>query len=98
MLEGEAGAYPVRVGAAKPVRYQRVHVLLRFIIWLVVSWIGNTLMVLGLLLGPVISAVLIGQRGGEAFHERYGATYAKAVAFLVGLEGYLFYVTDHDHT
>ena len=84
----------MRVSAEMPDRFQRVQVLLRLGIGLVFWLISNNLLLLGFLLGPVVSAILIGRRGGERFHERYGMTYAKVVAFQSGLQGYLFYATD----
>jgi hypothetical protein len=40
--------------------------------------------------GPIVSAVLIGQKGGAEFHAQNGATYAKVIRFLTGLQAYLF--------
>ncbi len=46
------------------------------------------------LAGPVVSAVLVAQRGGDEFHAGFGENYRKLVAFLVGIQAYLFLGTD----
>ena len=84
-------AYPVSVRVAKPDRFQRVHLLLRIGLWIVVTYVFNSFL---LLAGPVISAVLVAQRGDQSFHERYGEIYGKVVAFMMGLLGYMFFASD----
>ncbi|MCZ6546461.1 MAG: DUF4389 domain-containing protein [Chloroflexi bacterium] len=84
-------AYPVSVSVVKPDRFQRVHLLLRIGLWVVVTYLFNSFL---LLAGPVISAVLVAQRGDQSFHERYGEIYGKVVAFIMGLQGYMFFASD----
>ncbi len=91
MSEAAMSAYPVSVSVAKPDRFQRVHLLLRIGLWLVVTYLFNSFL---LLAGPVISAVLVAQRGDQSFHERYGEIYGKVVAFIMGLQGYMFFASD----
>lgn len=91
MSEAAMSAYPVSVSVAKPDRFQRVHLLLRIGLWVVVTYLFNSFL---LLVGPVISAVLVAQRGDQSFHERYGEIYGKVVAFMMGLQGYMFFASD----
>ena len=91
MSEAAMSAYPVSVSVAKPDRFQRVHLLLRIGLWIVVTYLFNSFL---LLAGPVISAVLVAQRGDQNFHERYGEIYGKGVAFMMGLQGYMFFASD----
>lgn len=91
MSEAAMSAYPVSVSVAKPDRFQRVHLLLRIGLWVVVTYLFNSFL---LLAGPVISAVLVAQRGDQSFHERYGEIYGKVVAFIMGLQGYMFFASD----
>ena len=91
MSEAAMSAYPVSVSVAKPDRFQRVHLLLRIGLWIVVTYGFNSFL---LLAGPVISAVLVAQRGDQSFHERYGEIYGKVVAFMMGLQGYMFFASD----
>ena len=91
MSEAAMSAYPVSVSVAKPDRFQRVHLLLRIGLWIVVTYAFNSVL---LLAGPVISAVLVAQRGDQSFHERYGEIYGKVVAFIMGLQGYMFFASD----
>lgn len=91
MSEAAMSAYPVSVSVAKPDRFQRVHLILRIGLWVVVTYLFNSFL---LLAGPVISAVLVAQRGDQSFHERYGEIYGKVVAFIMGLQGYMFFASD----
>ena len=91
MSEAAMSAYPVSVSVATPDRFQRVHLLLRIGLWVVVTYLFNSVL---LLAGPVISAVLVAQRGDQSFHERYGEIYGKVVAFMMGLQGYMLFASD----
>jgi len=91
MSEAAMSAYPVSVSVAKPDRFQRVHLLLRIGLWVVVTYLFNSFL---LLAGPVISAVLVALRGDQSFHERYGEIYGKVVAFMMELQGYMLFASD----
>ena len=89
MSEAAMGAYPVSV--AKPDRFERVHLLLRIALWILLAPVLNS----GLLLaGPIITAVLVAQKNDASFHERFGETYGKVVGFIVGLQGYMSFASD----
>ncbi len=91
MSEAAMGAYPVSVSVAKPDRFERVHLLLRIALWIVLAPVLNS----GLLLaGPIITAVLVAQKNDASFHERYGEIYGKVVAFIMGLQGYMSFASD----
>lgn len=93
MSEQATAGYPVQVSMESPRRFQRVHVLLRIGIWIVLGWLSNVGLGFVFLAGPVVTAVLVAQ-GGDGFHTRYGETYRKVVSFWTGLQGYLFFGTD----
>lgn len=93
MSEQATAGYPVQVSVESPGRFQRVHVLLRIGIWIVLGWLSNVGLGFVFLAGPVVTAVLVAQ-GGDGFHTRYGETYRKVVSFWTGLQGYLFFGTD----
>ncbi len=91
MSEAAMSAYPVSVSVAKPDRFQRVHLLLRIGLWIVVTYLFNSFL---LLAGPIITAVLVAQKNDASFHERFGETYGKVVGFIVGLQGYMSFASD----
>ena len=84
---------PIQSASASPNRTasNAWHLLLRIGLWIVVTYVFNSFL---LLAGPVISAVLVAQRGTRGFHERYGEIYGKVVAFMMGLLGYMFFASD----
>ncbi len=94
MSEATVGGYPVQISFERPERYQRVHLLLRIGIWIILGWMVNTVVAILYLAGPIISAVLVAQRGGDEFHSTYGETYEKVVALLTGISAYLYLGTD----
>ena len=73
-------AHSVQFSVDRPGTFERVEVLLRVGICFVLSWLSSFGLWVILLAGPIISAVLISQRGAEGFHERSGAMYRKASA------------------
>ena len=68
--------------------------VLRIGIGFVLSWISSPGFWAIFLAGPIVSAILISQRGAEGFHERSGAMYRKALSFVMGVEAYLLWTTD----
>ena len=94
MTAAAAGGYPVQFSVDRPARYQRVQILLRIGVGIVLGFILNAAFGFFYFVGPVISAVLIAQRGGEAFQQRYGAFYRKLLSFCKGLSAYLLFACD----
>ncbi len=94
MSDVGAPAYPVQFAVDRSRRYQRVQVLLRLGVWIILGWVGNVGLGVLFLLAPVISAMLIAQRGGAAFLERYGGRYRRALSFYLGVNAYLWFATD----
>ena len=89
-----AGAYPVQFSVDRPERFQRVQLLLRLALWLALYWFGSGLGWLVYLGGPIITAVLVAQRGGRGFQERHGERYRKALSFIMGVSAYLLFASD----
>lgn len=95
MSQTAGTAYPVHYDVDRPERFARVHILLRIGGWAIWSLLSNAGLGVLLLAAPVISALLIAQRGGgAAFHERHGAIYRKVLAFYMGIQAYLWLTTD----
>lgn len=94
MSESVLGGYPVGFSVDRPTRYRRVQILLRIGLWVIISWLGNMGLSALYVLAPIISAALIGQRGGASFLERYEGRYRKALGFWMGLNAFLWYATD----
>ncbi len=89
-----AGAYPVQFSVDRPERFQRVQLLLRLALWLALYWFGSGLGWFVYLGGPIITAVLVAQRGGRGFQERHGERYRKALSFIMGVNAYLLFASD----
>lgn len=83
--------YPMTVSVEAPERFQRIQVLLRiFVYWAIIYLpIG-----FALFSAPLLSALLISQRGGKGFLETHGALYEKTLCFVLGLYAWLYYATD----
>ena len=94
MSEVGSGAYPVQVGAEKPARFQRVQVLLRIGIGLVLSLISNNVLLLGLLLGPWYQRYSLVSAAAKGFMSATARPTPRSWRFLIGLQGYFFYATD----
>jgi hypothetical protein len=90
MTASATNGYPVEVSVAMPARFERIQVLLRIAIWVILGFLSQFGLGMIFFAGPIVSAVLIGQKGGAEFHAQHGATYAKVIRFLTGLQAYLF--------
>ena len=71
-----------------------MQLLLRIGAWIVLGWLGEVGLGLFIFVMPILSAVLIAQRGGAAFLERWSATYTRLLGFGGGVIGYLAFATD----
>ena len=65
MAEAAADRYPVQTSFAKPERWSLGRGLLRLLILFLLVFLANGLFWWLYLSGPVVSAVLVGRRGGE---------------------------------
>jgi hypothetical protein len=87
---------PVTFDIERRSTMSRPHVFLRILILALVSWIAGTAGWLGLVyLGfPVAAATLIAQKGGERYLKEDGERVSGWVAFIVGVLGYVAFLTD----
>ncbi len=74
MTASATSDYPVEVSVAMPARFERIQVLLRIGIWFILGILSQFGMGLLFFAGPIVSAALIGQKGGTQFHAQHGAT------------------------
>ncbi len=90
-MSAAVAGYPMTVSVEAPERFQRMQILLRiFVYWAIIYLpIG-----FALISAPVLSAVLISQRGGKGFLETYGALYERALCFVLGIYAWLYYAVD----
>lgn len=89
--------YPVTFDVVRPERWDRVQVLLRLLIFVALAFVGFRLgwffAALYLAL-PVIAAVLISQRGSEAYLQGPGAQILQVLRWWDAALAYLGFVTD----
>ncbi len=83
--------YPMTVSVEAPDRFQRIQILLRIFVYWAIMYLPMGFVLFS---APVVSAVLISQRGGKGFLENYGALYEKALCFVLGTYAWLYYATD----
>lgn len=89
--------YPVAFSIERPQRFDRVQLALRVVALAVISWIGLSLGALGALLYvllPVITAVLISEKGPERFLADDGPRLDRAVGWVLGVYAYFMLLTD----
>lgn len=90
-------AYPVRLEVQRPERFERVQVLLRFLVWITLGMVmehgGGLLGALYFVL-PILAAVLISQHGGAGHVERSSGWMIGLLDWVVGLHAYMLFVTD----
>lgn len=94
MTAAAQSGYPVEVSAARPERFERIQLLLRIGVWFILGILSQFGLGVLFIAGPIVSAVLISQKGGAEFHKQHGESYTKLIRFLTGLQGYLFFGTD----
>ena len=91
MAQATAAGYPVSFSVQQADRFERAGILLRMVLWVVLSSVPVGIV---LLFGPVITAVLIMQRGGDGFLSEYGAKYQRILRFVLGANAYLLFCTE----
>lgn len=90
-------AYPVQLEVSSPAQFDRVQLLLRLAISIVLGWLGITLgwlswvLYLGL---PLIAAVVISARGSEIYLESTSTKLWPPLRWLLGFVAYMLLLTD----
>jgi len=86
-------SFPVTLDVERPQRFDRVQVVLRVALLIVVGWIGHPV---GLLwLGfPVVAAVLVSQKGGQRYLDENGPAVTRVLNWFLDVVGYLALLTD----
>lgn len=88
--------FPVTFNIAKPQKFQRIQIALRFIIIFLLSLI-NTLFYIYLALYlaiPLLASILLSQKGAEKYLQESNGNILKWISFLVGFNAYLGLLTD----
>jgi hypothetical protein len=90
-------AYPVQLEVSSPPVFERMQLLVRLAITIVLAWLGITLgwlwCVLFLVL-PIIAASVVSARGADYYQETTAPRVWPALTWLLELSGYLLLVTD----
>ncbi len=84
---------PVTFDVERPPVFRRVHVVLRVVLLIVISWIGHPFGLLWLGL-PVIAAVLIAQKGGRRYLDENGPKLTGILRWILAVLAYLALLTD----
>lgn len=95
-LRGMA-AYPVQLEVSSPARFDRLQLLLRLAISIVLGWLGITLGWLSWLLYlglPLIATIVISARGPEHYMESTTPALWPPLRWLIGFGAYMLLLTD----
>jgi hypothetical protein len=84
---------PVMFDVERPPRFQRVHVLLRVALLVVIGWLGHPVGLLWLGL-PVVAAILVSQKGGRRYLDESGPTVTGVLHWILDVIAYLALLTD----
>jgi Domain of unknown function (DUF4389) len=86
-------SYPVVFDVDRPPAFQRVHLLIRLALLLVLGWISHPygLLWLGI---PVVAAILVSQKGGQRYLDDNGPTVTRVLGWIVAVLAYLALLTD----
>jgi hypothetical protein len=84
---------PVTFDVERPPVFSRVHVALRVVLLIVISWIGHPFGLLWLGL-PVITAILIAQKGGQRYLDENGPKLTGILRWILAVLAYLALLTD----
>ena len=85
--------FPVAFDVDRPPVFQRAHVVLRVGLLVVIGWIGHPLGLLWLGI-PVVTAILVSQKGGQRYVGEDGPKVTGVLNWLLDLVGYLALLTD----
>ena len=89
-------AYPVIFDINKPEQFDRMQIVIRILIVVILSILGIFGLISGLIwLGiPVLAAILISQKGAERYHAEADQDIKKWLGYIVGAYAYLGLLTD----
>ena len=92
-----ASDYPVHVEVTSPKHFERVQLLLRVILAIVLGWVGVTAgwlvwMLYGAL--PLIAAIAISARGSERYMAEVAPRVWRVLAWLLSLSAYMMLLVD----
>jgi len=85
--------FPVAFDVDRPPVFQRAHVVLRVGLLVVIGWIGHPLGLLWLGI-PVVTAILVSQKGGQRYVGEDGPKVTGVLNWLLDLVAYLALLTD----
>ncbi len=84
---------PVTFDLDPPPVFRRVHVVLRLVLLVLISWIGHPFGLLWLGL-PVIAAIFISQKGGQRYLDEDGPKLTGVLGWILAVLAYLALLTD----
>ncbi len=85
-----ATAYPVTFDVSRPEKFERPHVFLRILVYMLLGWIlGLVYMAV-----PVVAAVFVSQKGADKYLEEDGPRITGGLRWLIALYAYLAILTD----
>jgi hypothetical protein len=89
-------AYPAIFDINQPQKFDRMQVLIRILIVVILAFVGILGLVSGLVwLGiPVLAAILISQKGAERYHAEAGDDMLKYQGYIIAAYAYLGLLTD----
>jgi hypothetical protein len=90
-------SYPVQIETTSPLRFDRVQLALRLVIAIAFGWLGVSAGWLGCALFlalPVIAAVVISTRSGQAYLDDTGPKVWRAVSWLLAFSAYMLLLVD----
>jgi Domain of unknown function (DUF4389) len=86
-------SFPVNLDVERPPKFDRLQIVLRLALLVVVGWIGHPVGLLWLGL-PLVAAVLVSQKGGQRYLEEDGPTVTHVLNWILDLVAYLVLLTD----
>jgi len=86
-------SFSVTLDVERPQRFDRVQVVLRLALLVLVGWIGHPVGLLWLGL-PLVAAVLVSQKGGQRYLDEDGPTVTRVLNWILDLVAYLVLLTD----
>jgi len=89
--------YPIHVEVSSPLRFERIQILLRIVLAIMLGWVGITAgwlvtVLYGLL--PVIAAIAVSSLGGEGYATTVGRKLWRILSWLLQFAAYMALLTD----